>query len=293
MTTIKQDDNIVFIGGCQRSGTTLMRNILNQHPLVKIAYENAFYKLLFKKYRDGVKNKNISQFLDDLINTKRFIEWKIDLKTLETKLRNYNRTLTYNEVVLVIMNEFFSDNFNNEKLVGIKNPHSFLHIPFINSIFPNAKIIILVRDPRAILASRKVKKMRAGNYNSLECIWKTYKSFYILSKNLELHKDKIKEIYYEEMILNLKPTMLEICEFLEIDWHEDLLYYYNKSEPLPLYDKMQHKLSIQKPDKFRINSYIETLSKSEILILEFLLNKQMKKHNYSRLTKGFSFSFLI
>ena len=58
MTTIKQDDNIVFIGGCQRSGTTLMRNILNQHPLVKIAYENAFYKLLFKKYRDGVKNKN-------------------------------------------------------------------------------------------------------------------------------------------------------------------------------------------------------------------------------------------
>lgn len=75
MSIIKQNDNIIFIGGIQKSGKTLMRNILNKHPFVKIGYENAFYKLLFKKYSDGLKNKDISQFLDDLINTKSFNIW--------------------------------------------------------------------------------------------------------------------------------------------------------------------------------------------------------------------------
>jgi hypothetical protein len=247
--------------------------------------------LLYKKYSGGLKSKNISQFLEDLINTKRFIELKIDLKTLEKKLRNYKRTITYNEVILIIINEFFSINFKNEKLVGIKNPNSFLHIPFIYSIFPNAKIFILVRDPRSILASEKVKRLKTGNYNSSEYIWNTYRRFTILSKNLKLHKDKIKEIYYEQMIINLKSTTLKLCEFLEIDWHENLINYYHKSESLPSYDLSQHKLSLLKPDKSRIVVYNDTLTNDETTILEFLLNKEMKQHNYVKSNKTPSFLF--
>lgn len=280
MTFIEQDDSIIFIGGVQRSGTTLLRKILNQHPLIKIGYENAFYKILFEKYCNGIRNERIPEFLDDLIKTKRFAEWKIDLKSLELKLKNKNRTLTYKEAVLDILNEFFLNDFNNERLVGIKNPNSFLHIPFIYRIFPKAKIIILVRDPRAILASEKVKRLKKGEYNQYEYIWKTYRRFSTLSNQLEKHSDEIIHIYYEEIILNLKKTTIEICKFLEIDWHEELLYFYEKFEDLPSFDKNQHKLINYKPDKSKIDAYRSILSKSEIMVLEFLLKKNMIKHKY-------------
>lgn len=292
MHKIDLNSKIIFIGGVQRSGTTLFRNILNSHPEIKIAYENAFYKILHEKYGEkGVSIKGIMQFIDDLIKTKRFIEWNLDIKLLEKKLRNVNRKLNYNEAVEIVVNEFFIRNYNNEKIVGIKNPNAFLHISFIKSIFPNAKIFIIVRDPRSILASEKVKRLRHGSFNSSEYIWKTYRRFSILCRNIDLYSNEIKKIYYEDIIINLKPVTEEICEFLDIEWCESLIYYYKQNESLPYYDKVQHKLSTHKPNKSRIDAYKDTLSNDEITVLEFLLNKEMKQHNYIKLNNSYSFLF--
>lgn len=292
MHKIDLNSKIIFIGGVQRSGTSLFRNILNSHPEIKIAYENAFYKILHEKYGEkGVSIEDIKHFIDDLIKTKRFIEWNLDLKLLEKKLRDFNSKLTYNEAVEVVVNEFFIRNYNNEKIVGIKNPNSYLHISFIKSIFPNAKIFIIVRDPRSILASEKVKRLRQSSFNSSEYIWKTYRNFSSLCRNIDLYSNEIKKIYYEDFIINLKPVTEEICEFLDIEWCESLIYYYKLEVSLPSYDKVQHKLSTHKPDESRIDAYKDTLSYDEITVLEFLLNKEMKQHNYVNLKKSHSFLF--
>ena len=77
----------------------------------------------------------------------------------------------------------------------------------------------------------------------------------------------------------------EICEFLDIQWYESLIYYYKQKESLPSYDKVQHKLSTHKPDESRKDAYKDTLSNDEITVLEFLLNKEMKQHNYIKSNK--------
>ena len=60
-----------------------------------------------KNMSEGVSIEDIMHFIDDLIKTKRFIEWNLDLKLLQKKLRIVNRTLTYNEAVEIVVNEFF------------------------------------------------------------------------------------------------------------------------------------------------------------------------------------------
>ena len=83
----------------------------------------------------------------------------------------------------------------------------------------------------------------------------------------------------------------EICEFLDIQWYESLIYYYKQKESLPSYDKVQHKLSTHKPVESRKDAYKDTLSNDEITVLEFLLNKEMKQHNYIKSNKSYSFLF--
>lgn len=292
MKLICKDDKIIFIGGVQRSGTTLLRNILNMHPSIKIGYENAFYKRLFDKYHAGLGLENISEFIADLKNTKRFERWSLNFHSLKKRLLEFDRALTYTEAIICVLNEFFSINYNNERFVGIKNPNAVLHINFIYSLFPNAKIIILVRDPRAILASEKTKRLRAGDYDSPELIWKTFRRFSILCRNLKQHKGSIKKTYFRELIKSPEKSTVDICDFLGVRWDKSLLdFYKGKHEPLLERDKEQHKLSVQKLDFSRIDAFREVLSNNEILLIEFLLKRQMKQHGFKSLKIRRSISF--
>ena len=56
-------------------------------------------------------------------------------------------------------------------------------------------------------------------------------------------------------------------------------------------DKEQHKLSIQKLDFSRIDAFREVLSNNEILLVEFLLKRQMKQHGFKSLKIRRSISF--
>jgi len=113
---LNKDDNIVFIVGSPRSGTTLLGNILDNHELISQWYEPYFiFDKFFRNAEDDVRSSNEA-------TQKVCMQIRKDFKRYGNKKRS--------------------------RIIVDKSPRNSLKIPFIRKIFPKAKFIHIIRDGR-------------------------------------------------------------------------------------------------------------------------------------------------
>jgi hypothetical protein len=131
-----QNSKIIFIGGVQRSGTTFLRNSLIKSSDICIPYENGFYKVLQKKYINGLNLSNCDQFLTDLYKVKRFDFWELDRMEVMNLLKS-QIPIRFNDFVIELLNFYKSKHKPDSKIIGLKNPHVYNHIDYVQSNFSN------------------------------------------------------------------------------------------------------------------------------------------------------------
>ncbi|CAF0938426.1 unnamed protein product [Brachionus calyciflorus] len=195
------NSSLIFIGGYARSGTTLIRAILDVHDDVNCGPETKiipqfleFYKKFFEKQFDSLKKA------------------KIKIKTTE---------LAAGKFIYKIM----KDISNNSKLLCTKDPNILYHMRFLHSLFPNSKFVYMVRDPRAVVYSlMKIFNESLVPYkiSSYLSTWKWY------NNNVKTQCDDIgpeycKIIKYEDLIVNSTYTIKEVVKFLGISWIPEFL----------------------------------------------------------------------
>lgn len=123
------EDRCVFIGGCGRSGTTLLREILNRHSAFAIGPE--------------------STFLCDLLNTKRLsVIWEMDRGELERAARSSKSVVRFAEW-------FFRRHLevSGKRRWGDKTPRNVLFAPMLLGRFPNSVFVHALRDGRDVACS--------------------------------------------------------------------------------------------------------------------------------------------
>jgi hypothetical protein len=167
-------DRPIFLVGLPRSGTTMLQDILCSHPEVgyltnlMAVYPDSLCAahVLSKRYHIDFK---ADRFLGDSVEIelgsanegltilKGFEEDLYSLKRRELSLRDVPQELVDDwrqtiKRILWCFGEPTRRFFN-------KNPELLTHIPFLKELFPGAKIIYLVRDPR-VCANSMVKLCR-------------------------------------------------------------------------------------------------------------------------------------
>ncbi len=188
----------VFLVGYPRSGTTLAENILAAHPHIVTLEEK---ETLNDSMRDLLSNDRGRNEL---------------LKLSGADLERY-RGLYWDHVrryVGSVEGKVFVD----------KHPLTSVKLPLIAKLFPNAKILFAVRDPRDVVLScfRRTFAMNPSMYEllSLERGTRFYDAVMRLSAiyrtvfGLDWH-----ELRHEAMIENLEAHMDEVCRFIGLDWH--------------------------------------------------------------------------
>ncbi len=85
-----------FIIGNPRSGTTLLRLMLNNHPLISVPPECGFAVWLYEKYKaENFLDKSIVRnFIADVVKSRKFETWGIDKEAIEASyyLENFSNT---------------------------------------------------------------------------------------------------------------------------------------------------------------------------------------------------------
>lgn len=200
-------ENIVFIGGSPRSGTTLVQNILDSHPDIHGMPE--FHHLPeILALHEKMKQSHEKGFIADVCSP-----GEIDARIREL----------ITSFLLPVQTE------SPSRWLSEKTPQNCLVFESLIELFPDSKILHVVRDPRAVVSSmlQAGEKMRRAGEKPHWIIANVDNAIFEVRKNVQAgfaaarkHPEHIKTILYEELLENMNEHTRQIAQFLGIEWSE-------------------------------------------------------------------------
>jgi len=211
-------NNPIFIIGIPRSGTTLLSNMLNVIDAIHFPEETHFFiqKNRYDKHSNYFKNK--ISFGDFYFSKRRMYNRNLSLSN--TMVNKFNLLPSYKEkfeFVLALKGQ------KKDAVLCEKTPIHMDCIDDIKSIYPDARFILMIRDPRDIFNSLlKVKWRFVFPYR--ERI-EQYKKLLSISR-----LENVYSVKYEDLITNPKKELIGICDFLTIDFTEKMYKNFNNKK---------------------------------------------------------------
>jgi len=283
-------DSPVFIVGLSRSGTTLLSRMLDEHSQIAILPETWMYVVLD---RLGCLN----EFSDPWQAPLFFNEvWK-NLKhyrdpAAQVLAREASKAGRYEGPTAPILEKFGRAyaKERNAKIWGEKTPAHALWLPQIRALFPEARILFMVRDPRDVLLSyddRWDKGERDTEYlASTASLLKYYMNH--LLRHPAFPPDQIRLLRYESLVADPAAELEKVCDFLGVDFEESMLAFYhrhaNVERETP--DGRHHALLKRPVTMDKIGRYRLALSASQIALVERLLGDEMRALDYPLATSS-------
>jgi hypothetical protein len=201
--------------------------ILNKHSQVSIAPETHFFRVFWskrKKYGDLKCNSNFYAFWKECSESKYFNDLGFtNLKSIQRKLEASDRS--YKSIIQILLKEY-AEKYGKMRW-GEKTPGHFLYINTILSLFPEARIIHVIRDPRAVALSNKKVPWGHRDVFAHARLWNKYMKTSI--NYATYHAKSYMEIKYEELVTNATPTIKRMCSFINVGWEKAMLHYYKDS----------------------------------------------------------------
>lgn len=275
-----------FIIGNPRSGTTLLRLMLNKHNAICVPPEAGFLVWLYNEYKQFYfSEKKIYLFIESLKKTAKIENWNLDYSRLACFLIT-EKPNSYSELIDSIYSYY-----KNSSLYGDKNNFYLSHIHTIKKIYPDAKFIHIIRDGRSVAASyinlndakltSKYAPKLPYEIEDIAAEWK--KNIITIDTALSnLCDSNYITVRFEDLVLNSTFTLNKLCFFLEKEYDKNMLYYYKttKDEGLEpdeyIQWKEKTKIPLQKEEAFKYKQ----LSKSDLILFEKLTKNILSKYNY-------------
>ena len=255
--------NHVLITGMNRSGTTLLLNLLDSHSmLLCLPVEVGIFRALANKktnllevYRRGFDQ--LWMFLDSHTRlsesdfTKRGHppnDWEtylevmsldLDFKLLKHSLRSNLLTEnpdTSQKILLIIYRTFFPNIFSglaDYRYIVTKRPKSTFAIDCFFEHYPNGRVIYMSRRPDWAYASQKYSRLtnseiQCDDYSAqigavMEYCEGWKKNYCHIMELQERYRDQIVVVELEDVAKDIKFEMAKVAKFLDITFEEILL----------------------------------------------------------------------
>jgi tetratricopeptide (TPR) repeat protein len=207
---------LALLCGHPRSGTTLLEQILDSHPGIVSAEETqVFYEEAFAPFTRGLPPKSSSLFP---------ILESASPERLGQARENYFCRI-----------ERFIGQPVGERLLLDKNPSLTSFLPPFIRVFPEARFLVALRDPRDVCLSCFMQPLfptgpMSSAYSSLEATATRYASVMSLWQAIKpLMPCPFLEVRYEDLTDNLEPVARRTLEFLGVPWDEGVLTFQQRT----------------------------------------------------------------
>jgi len=226
----------IFMVGSERSGTTMLRLLLDHHPDIAFNLESMF--LISQLSNDG-------SFPD----MHAYRAWLASDRIFQHSHFFVDKNLDYKQLV----NSFLTQKLGKKKHVGATVHYQFRKL---NLLWPEAKYIYLVRDGRDVANSVKKIGFSGNDYESSKW-WLQAEVEWEKAKENISDKQWI-EVKYEQLTENPVQQLQRICEFIGVPFHDEMIHISTDSsyrEPDPAYN-YQWKKKMPQIEVQRIESLI-------------------------------------
>lgn len=285
--------NFAFVIARGRSGTTLLRTMLNANLETIAPIESKLIVHLKQRFahEENWTEIKIENFLDCLYQDVKFNSfWSVDRQDLKNNILSYPLNLLNFQLIIKIVFLSFPTEFekHNIHLLVDKNPSYAVFLDDLNKLFPDAKYVHIVRDYRDNIQSAK-KTNPIKNVTVLAHGW--LQDNIKIEKFKNAHPSKVYMVRYEDLVNDPGAQLKPICAHLGIDFSEEMINYQNKLKSEienKTVGKEEHKSTFKKyhgnltkpVNTESINKWKKYLSDEEVSRIEYVCREYGKQYGY-------------
>jgi hypothetical protein len=218
------DNTPFFVLGAARSGTTMLRLMLNRHSRLAIPFESQFLRQIFAEIPlRGPLNRREAELMADLVvYEKNFRSWHLDAAEVRRELvRRVPAPLT--ELVDMLFRMEIA--ISGKPRWGDKTPHYYLCWRQLMGLFPGSRLVHIIRDGRDVNLSLERVGWHGPTASDRARYWRD---------RVEMARDAARElgpernliIRYEDLVLDTRVTLEAICDFLGETFEPGMLDFF-------------------------------------------------------------------
>ena len=267
-----------FIVGSARSGTTLLRVILNAHPAVTVPPESRFVTELWQ----GSDEVKVPTFLSELERHQQFRSWNLPVAEVRAQIGDV-ATVPYPAAIEAVYRAYAKR--VGKPRWGDKTPRYVEHIPFLKGLFPDARFVHLVRDGRDVALSYANVPFGPNTVAKAAALWGRR-----VRKGVEdgrpLGDDVYREFRYEDLVQSPEETVRALSSFLGIEFVSDMMEYTEKAQEFVL-DKAKtyNPKVLEKPSKSS-RSWETSMPNAHVAVFESVAGDVLDLFGYPRRFKS-------
>ncbi len=267
----------IFIGGCDRSGTTMLGAMLGAGSGNLCTPESQFIVKVHEKAALKGRGNDSAFLARALVDHWRFKIWGLDVAPEEAVSAAGKGS--FRDLVEWVVGRYGEKAGRSAPEVWIDHtPWNLRYGLLLDKLFPEGKFIHIVRDGRGVASS--VIPLDWGPNNVRDAAhWWLEKLSYGLAAESSLGTGRILRVHYEKLLQDPEGELQRICAFAGIEYQPEMC---RGEFNVPGYTARQHRLVGKAPDKGRAEGWVDSLSGREVEVFEMIAGQMLGYLGYRR-----------
>jgi hypothetical protein len=214
----------LLVLGVRRSGTTLLRVMLDRHSALAVPDESYFIPQLADRQRSQI---DVDAFVDDLRRLRTLVEWEVPLDEVRARL---SPGMPLGRAIGAVYETYAAR--HGKRRWGDKTPMYMQHLPMLERLFPDARYVHLIRDgrdtavsflamPPGIVTKTWAHPESAGDF---ACEWRAeVEAARALGRRVG--PGRYLETRYEHLVVDPEQELRAICTLADLDFEPGMLEY--------------------------------------------------------------------
>jgi hypothetical protein len=262
---------LLFIVGAPRSGTTLLRAMLNRHSRIGLCDETFFFYWVGNRQRvfgDLADPNRRAHAVDRFLETRRVARLGLDLAALRVEL--LREAATYPRFFAALLR--FYARAQGKAIAGEKTPQHALEARTLLDWYPEARLLHLIRDPRDVVASLRRMPWGAGSRLADARTWRAC----VDGAERCAGDPRFMRLRYEDLIAAPERELSRICSGLGVAFEPALLEASGRKTDRWWFDRAQGAV-----EQGRVERWRNELPAADIAVVEAVAGEALARHGYS------------
>lgn len=262
-----------FVCGVTRSGTTLLRLMLDSHPDLAIPGETHWVPKLIKAFE---RSRQTGEDAANLaIDHKRWGDFHLDADELRARIVALDPVTAADAIRAFYMT--YAEREGKTRY-GDKTPGYVQEMRRIQRVLPEARFVHIIRDGRDVSLSHLRMNWGPETYAESAKLWRNRIR---KARKMEPSINHYMEVKFEDLVEDTEGVLRRVCDFIELEFDPVMLSYHERAEgrlaekarDLPRKNRPDqsaearldsHRLAKEPPRSDRIGMWRERMSPEEI-----------------------------